>query len=324
MKFSIIVPCYNEEENIGRCLTSLLSQNYTQKEIIIVDDASEDRTFEIASRFSGEGVTLIPMKAHKGKVRALNEALKIASGDVIVVLDGDCVVESNWLRHYKEDFANKDVVAVGGGLKGKSDEGFWVSCSILLDVIHHRFLGKFLLPCKLSGSNFAVRTKDLLAIGGFDETKWPGEDLDIYMKLKKRGNVVFNPSNAVWTPYPKTFKEVWLRKFWWGYGCGLLVGEKLLGKPSLWLRPVYFVMLLLGVFFFLLPFTDSTKKYISAMLIGLMGPLFVFYPIMSFMASFFERNMKYLTVSLFLPLFLLWRELGYFFGFIVGITKSYK
>ncbi len=324
MKFSIIVPCYNEEENISRCLTSLLSQDYAQKEIIVVDDASTDRTSEIVSRFCGNEITLVSIKTHKSKVRALNEALKVTSGDVIAVLDGDSIADSSWLSVFKEDFTDKNVVAVGGGVKGKDEEGLVLSSSVLLDIIHHKLLGKFLLPCKLSGSNFAVRKKALLEVGGFDERKWPGEDLDIYMKLERFGKVVFNPSNAVSTAYPKRLREAWRRKFWWGYGCGLLVREKPLLKPSIWLRPLYFTTLFLCLLLLFLPVPDSIKQYSWAMFIGLTGFVFLFYTILSLIASFVEWRLVYLIILPFLSFFFLWRELGYFCGFLAGITRLYK
>ncbi len=324
MKFSILVPCYNEEKNIGKCLAALVSQNCAQKEIIVADDASTDRTAEVVRRFYGDGVTLVSMKSRSGKVRSLNKALKVSSGDVIVVLDGDSTVENNWLSLYSDDFADKSVLAVGGSLKGKNDEGVLVSCAVLLDTIHHILLKKFLLPCKLSGSNFAVRKRALLDVGGFDETKWPGEDLDIYTKLKHLGKVIFNPTNVVWTSYPKTLKEAWRRKYWWGYGCGLLVREKLSLRLSIWLRPVYFTMLFLCIFFSFLPFPDSIKQYNEALLISLIGSLFLFYLIMGFLAAIVEQRLSHMLVSLFLPFFFLWRELGYFFGFLAAILRLKK
>ncbi len=92
---SIIVPAHNEEECIERTITALLEQDYPNKEIIVVDDGSTDRTFEKAERFANKGlIKLVHREEASGKkARAINHGLLFSTGDIIVVVDADTILE---------------------------------------------------------------------------------------------------------------------------------------------------------------------------------------------------------------------------------------
>jgi cellulose synthase/poly-beta-1,6-N-acetylglucosamine synthase-like glycosyltransferase len=105
-KITVIIPARNEEENIGACLDSLLAQDYPAElyEIIVVDDHSTDQTPAIVALASG--VRLISLSDHlvtgerlnAYKKKAIDIAIGLALGDLIVTTDADCVVEKTWLR----------------------------------------------------------------------------------------------------------------------------------------------------------------------------------------------------------------------------------
>ena len=91
---SIIVPAKNEEEHIGKCMSSLVQQDYENYEIIIVDDDSTDATYDIAMTFEKkyDNVTLIHTKKPNdwlGKTWACTQAAKIASGQILLFTDAD-------------------------------------------------------------------------------------------------------------------------------------------------------------------------------------------------------------------------------------------
>lgn len=111
--FSIVVPTYNEEEDIEKTLKSLLSLDYLQKEIIIVDD-SKDKTPEIVGKYIDRGVVLIRrVKNIGGRCGARNEGILKARGDVVVILNADVSLPRNFLSliaaHYE---AGADYVLV--------------------------------------------------------------------------------------------------------------------------------------------------------------------------------------------------------------------
>jgi len=91
MRVSIIIPAYNEERTVGDVLAQIDLLDWTslgiEREVIVVDDGSSDRTFDVAQRFPG--VRLIRHQTNQGKGRAVRTALAQASGDVILIQDAD-------------------------------------------------------------------------------------------------------------------------------------------------------------------------------------------------------------------------------------------
>lgn len=92
---SIIVPAKDEEYNIGTCLKLLLNQDYPNFEIIVVDDRSTDKTFEICKKFeAGDSrVRVIQIRdlppGWTGKSHAVNEGIKLAKGELLLFIDAD-------------------------------------------------------------------------------------------------------------------------------------------------------------------------------------------------------------------------------------------
>jgi cellulose synthase/poly-beta-1,6-N-acetylglucosamine synthase-like glycosyltransferase len=101
LSISVIIPCRNEEKNIGNLLQALSEQTYPKElyEIIVVDDHSEDGTAGIVSKF--ENVNLISLKEdqlNSYKKKAIEKGIADAKGDFIITTDADCIPPPNWLR----------------------------------------------------------------------------------------------------------------------------------------------------------------------------------------------------------------------------------
>lgn len=92
---SVIVPAYNVEQYIGRCLDSILGQTYTRLEILVVDDGSTDATGSIVDEYArkDDRIKVIHQK-NRGLSGARNSALKLATGDYLGFVDGDDFIES--------------------------------------------------------------------------------------------------------------------------------------------------------------------------------------------------------------------------------------
>lgn len=86
---SIIVPVYNAEKYIGEAIKSVLNQTYPYFELIIVDDASTDRTTEIVRSFKDDRIRLIQHDKNRGPGAARNTAIKVAQGEWMAILDAD-------------------------------------------------------------------------------------------------------------------------------------------------------------------------------------------------------------------------------------------
>lgn len=93
-KISIIIPSYNEEKNISRCLDSVLNQTFTDFEVLCVDDGSSDRTFDIIKSYSEKDSRIIPLKnPEKGVSSARNFGIENSSGDYIGFVDSDDYIQ---------------------------------------------------------------------------------------------------------------------------------------------------------------------------------------------------------------------------------------
>ena len=97
---SVVVACRNEQKNLPALLNSIAHQNYPEYlfEVIIVDDNSADKTFEIAEGFTGSSNILTLFNRGKGKKQALRTGITAAKGNLVVTTDADCSMGENWIR----------------------------------------------------------------------------------------------------------------------------------------------------------------------------------------------------------------------------------
>ena len=105
---TIIIPAHNEEEYIAEAIESVINAEFDgKKQIIVVDDGSIDKTYEIASKYTG--IKVIRTK-HSGKSNSLNKALSYAKGDIIAIVDGDSCINKDALKLMtKEGSINLDL-----------------------------------------------------------------------------------------------------------------------------------------------------------------------------------------------------------------------
>jgi len=135
-KVSVILPCRNEEKNIKKTLNHLQNQTIKPNEIVIVDDASTDKTFEILQEFAAKNPCQIK-KREKNDERYISivNSLKIASSllkkdfDYLLVLDGDTLLEEKYIEKLLKKFGlNSNLGIAGGSLKSPNESDmnpFW-------------------------------------------------------------------------------------------------------------------------------------------------------------------------------------------------------
>jgi glycosyltransferase involved in cell wall biosynthesis len=99
IQISVIIPVFDQERFIGRCLRSILSQSMDQKEyeIIVIDDCSTDNTLRALEKFSDQ-IILLKQSENKGLPTALNTGIKKAKGRFIIRLDSDDYVHFEYLN----------------------------------------------------------------------------------------------------------------------------------------------------------------------------------------------------------------------------------
>lgn len=106
--FSVIIPCYNVEKQIEKCIDSILNQSFRDYEIILIDDESSDKTGEICDKYRDENRDIIVVhQQNTGLSGARNTGLKIAKGNYIYFLDSDDYIDSNLLEIVYEQIHNE-------------------------------------------------------------------------------------------------------------------------------------------------------------------------------------------------------------------------
>ncbi|QAT49526.1 glycosyltransferase family 2 protein [Caproiciproducens sp. NJN-50] len=98
-KISVIVPIYNVEKYLERCVSSILNQTFSDFEVLLINDASTDRSLEIARRFSGDGRVRVLDKSHSGLGNTRNYGVEHAGGDYLLFVDSDDWIDENMLKN---------------------------------------------------------------------------------------------------------------------------------------------------------------------------------------------------------------------------------
>jgi len=198
MKVSFVIPAYNEEKSIERCVKSALMQNYKDLEIIVVDDGSKDRTAEVAKKLN---VRVVRNKKNLGIAESMNRGIKTAKGDFIVTLHADAeLIGRNWIRDMLKIFeTDKSICVVTCNRIPKFNKNISP-----IQKVHLYFGGGYSasklkkpteiywLPTRCD----MFKRKALEDVNFFDKKfKLSGEDIDISTRLRKKGyKLIFNPN----------------------------------------------------------------------------------------------------------------------------------
>ena len=219
---SVIVPAYNEKEGIEAAVRSLAGGDHPGGiEVMVVDDGSSDNTSELvlAMRLPNVRVVRIP---NGGKPNALNVGVAMARNNLIVMVDGDTVFESDAIRHLVQPFADPAVGAVAGNVKvGNRDSivARWQHVEYVIGFNLDRRLYD-ILKCMptIPGAIGAFRREALQDIGGISNDTL-AEDTDATMALCRAGwQVVYEERARAWTEAPSTLRQLWLQRYRWSYG----------------------------------------------------------------------------------------------------------
>jgi glycosyltransferase involved in cell wall biosynthesis len=190
MRFSIIVPTYNRQRILRRCLKAVTSQEYPDYEVIVVDDASGDGTREMVEREYPD-VRYFQQKTNQGPAAARNRGIQEAHGEIIAFTDDDCLPPANWLSVLSAGFKVYPQAGAVGGLQEPPPE-IW-SQNLLARYERYRTRQVYQLgsevkigwPVPVGTNNLAIKKEILMQLGGFDDD-FPvasGEDADLLHRL---------------------------------------------------------------------------------------------------------------------------------------------
>lgn len=240
---SVIIPALNEEKCIGTTLQSVLNQTYALDQIIVVDDASTDRTGDIARSF--EGVTVIRPESNSGsKPRAQNLALDHVTSEVFVTVDADTILAPDAIEQIMPYFQDEEIVSACGFVIPQRIETIWERgrfmeylFGITLQKGAQNQIGAVMISC---GCFSAFRTDPVREVGGFP----PGtiaEDMDLTWELSTRGKkVTFHNTAYCYPVEPPNFRlfvaqiDRWYRGFFQNILKHNFRGRRRLGALVYW------------------------------------------------------------------------------------------
>lgn len=220
---SVIAPAYNEEKSIGKCLQSILNQDFKgEMEVIAVNDGSSDRTAEIISKYP---VKLLDLKVNGGKANALNKAIEIAKGDILIFTDSDSYMAPDAVSSVVKCLnENKDAQMVAGNVyihdnhrkKGIMKYFQMIEYRTEQEITRHlQGLSGSILVCP--GPLTAVRRKVCDVVRFSNETIV--EDADFTIKaLKNSIKIIQEPKARVYTNAPETVRGWYKQRKRWWYG----------------------------------------------------------------------------------------------------------
>jgi len=190
---SVVIPTYNEEENIAQCLVSLRHQTVLrgEYEIIVVDGGSTDHTIEIAKKYADK----IFIQTSKKVGGARNDGIMAANGEIVGTTDADCIIPPNWIETIRRGFVNKDVVQLYGPVY-PIEESMKNSISLFFANTFSRIGYYTKIFYYTLGCNTAFRKEPFIKAGMYLSVD-AGDDLEIALRMKKVGKVKFDGAMKV-------------------------------------------------------------------------------------------------------------------------------
>ena len=281
---SVILCAHNESENLSRYLQALLTQDYPEYEVIVVDDGSEDSTRDVVEAYMAHDqrlhLTFVPYGARVGSTKklAITLAAKAAKYDYLLLTDADCVPESNkWIQTMMSGFEGQQpieiVLGYGAYFKEKGHVNRLARFDTLFNGLH--YLGAALCghPYMGVGRNLAYRKSFFFESGGFTHlmTKRAGDD-DLFVNhtaTRENTAVVVCPESFTWSLTKRTLREWLMQK---RRHLSVSPAYRTATKCRLAIEPLtrgLFYAVVIGIAVYQLPITNNQLPILLLVAVGL-------------------------------------------------------
>jgi glycosyltransferase involved in cell wall biosynthesis len=197
--FSIVINTYNRADSLAQTIRSLLQQQYSSFEIVIVNGPSTDRTQEVFSQFS-DSIKVVECSERNLSV-SRNIGIAASAGDIVAFIDDDALAEPEWLAQLAQGYDDEKIGATGGKVYDPSGYNLqYQYCTadrmgnaqwqLAEPNPELNFPGSFRFPY-LQGTNTSFRRSSLLEIGGFDEEyEFYLDETDVCLRMIDAGYIV--------------------------------------------------------------------------------------------------------------------------------------
>jgi cellulose synthase/poly-beta-1,6-N-acetylglucosamine synthase-like glycosyltransferase len=278
---TMLVPAYNEEKSLARCLNSVLAQKYPKLRIIIVDDGSTDRTGAVAKSIASRHRNVKYLrKKHSGKAASLNEGLRHVHTKLFAFIDSDTYLSGGALRNMVR-YIDGNTASVIASIRPHNPRST-IEKLQQVEYIISSFTRKLmsLLNALYYTPGFAIyRTSVIKKLGGFDEQNLT-EDLEIGLRLKNHGYDIANSlEDKAYTNVPQSFGGLFRQRIRWYRGniynsrkYSHIFFNRKFGDLGLMVLPLQYLLLTLIIPFFIIGIYENAvflgQRFIDLYLVG--------------------------------------------------------
>ena len=221
---SVLIPCFNEEDNLEDSIPHLLKLNYPNYELVFINDGSRDATLEIIEKWAARGQKIVALtQSNSGKAAAMNNGLKHARGQYIVGIDGDAVLDYHALDYIVQTLeANPMLGAVTGNPRVRNRSTVLGKLQV---AEFSSIIGLIKRSQSIMGTLFTVsgvivglRKEVIEKVGGWS-TNMITDDIDVSWKIQTAGhNIAYEPRALCWVLMPETLRGLYKQRLRWAQG----------------------------------------------------------------------------------------------------------
>ena len=201
-RVSVLIPAFNEAQYISKTLKAILSQNYTNFEVIVVNNASTDDTEDAIQKFIKEhpgssDIIKLAFEGRRGTNFARECGRKMATGDIIAQLDADCIPSPDWISEGVQQLQKNKVVAVTGPYDYFDTSFFRRQLTLLAQVIFYPIINCIVQLNQrggiMIGGNSFIDAAVLKKTGGYNvDLTFYGDDVDLAKRVSRFGWIEYS------------------------------------------------------------------------------------------------------------------------------------
>ena len=222
-RVSFVIPAYNEEDSIAATVAGVLAVDYPDFEVVVVDDCSTDGTLAILQPLADAGrIRLVRKRVNEGKAMALNDALPLCNGELLMVMDADAVPDPDILKAMVPHFQAPRVGGVTGNPRVVNRVSFLaklqaIEFASIISLMRRaqRVWGRIMTMSGVVG----IFRREALQDVGYYSPEMATEDLDLTWRLQIRhSDVRYEAPAVMWMRVPQSLQGLWRQRRRWARG----------------------------------------------------------------------------------------------------------